>query len=496
MRRQDLHRSSIGLAAALLVIVLALMINWLGARHWHRADWTASELYTLSDKSLNIVGDLDEEIRIIVFMTPGSGLWPQVRELMNRYDAASEAIEVEFIDPDRQPLRTRQLAEEFGISVANTVVFTAGDRSKYVTSDQMAEFDYSGMQYGGQPTLKAFKGEEQFTAAILSLVAPAVPKVYFVTGHGEPSLQPAGRSQRSLGALGEALKRENMVAAETSLLSGQVPQDADVLAIVGPTRAFTEAEIATLDAFLEGGGRLMAALDPLIEPDGTMRMTRLENLLADWDVEIRADLVIDPSKKLPFYDLSAVYLDSYGTHPITEGMEGFAVLFMVARSVAAVAEPMGTVTTLVETSAQGWGETDLSQLLRGEPVDPGQSDTPGPVAVGLAVEHAAKGLEEADADTTDSLKAETTGTRLVVLGDSDFLSDTEFANAGNSVLAVNAFNWLAAQEHALGIPPRAVDQSSLYLSGAQMQLILFLILIVMPGAAIAAGILVWRRRRH
>ncbi len=496
MRRQDLHRSSIGLAAALLVIVLALMINWLGARHWHRADWTASELYTLSDKSLNIVGDLDEEIRIIVFMTPGSGLWPQVRELMNRYDAASEAIEVEFIDPDRQPLRTRQLAEEFGISVANTVVFTAGDRSKYVTSDQMAEFDYSGMQYGGQPTLKAFKGEEQFTAAILSLVAPAVPKVYFVTGHGEPSLQPAGRSQRSLGALGEALKRENMVAAETSLLSGQVPEDADVLAIVGPTRAFTEAEIATLDAFLEGGGRLMAALDPLIEPDGTMRMTRLENLLADWDVEIRADLVIDPSKKLPFYDLSAVYLDSYGTHPITEGMEGFAVLFMVARSVAAVAEPMGTVTTLVETSAQGWGETDLSQLLRGEPVDPGQSDTPGPVAVGLAVEHAAKGLEEADADTTDSLKAETTGTRLVVLGDSDFLSDTEFANAGNSVLAVNAFNWLAAQEHALGIPPRAVDQSSLYLSGAQMQLILFLILIVMPGAAIAAGILVWRRRRH
>ena len=30
------------------------------------------------------------------------------------------------------------LAEEFGISLANTVVFTAGDRSKYVTSDQMA----------------------------------------------------------------------------------------------------------------------------------------------------------------------------------------------------------------------------------------------------------------------------------------------------------------------------------------------------------------------
>ncbi len=498
MRRTDLHRSSIGVVATLLVIGLVLMINWLGARHWHRADWTASKLYTLSDKSLNIVGDLHEEIRIIVFMTPGSGLWPQVRELMDRYDAASDAIEVEFIDPDREPLRTRQLAEEFGISVANTVVFTAGDRSKYVTSDQMAEFDYSGMQYGGQPTLKAFKGEEQFTAAILSLVAPAVPKVYFVTGHGEPSLEPAGRSERGLGALGEALKRENMVAAETSLLSGHVPDDADVLAIVGPTRAFTEAEIGALDAFLEGGGRLMVALDPLIEPDGTMRMTRLENLLAQWDVEVRTDLVIDPSKKLPFYDLSAVYLDAYGAHPITEGMEGLAVLFMVARSVAAVAEPLGTVTTLVETSAAGWGETDLSQLLRGEPVDSGEFDSPGPVAVVLAVDRPQEGIDRIEDETEagDALDQESKGTRLIVLGDSDFLSDTEFANAGNSVLAVNAFNWLAAQEQALGIPPRAIDQSGLYLSGAEMQMILFLILVVMPGAAIVAGMLVWRRRRH
>ncbi len=497
MRRTDIQRSSIAMAAIVLVTALIIMINWLGARHWHRADWTASNLYTLSEKSHNILGDLDEEVQIIVFMTPGSGLWPQVRELLNRYDAASDSIVVEYIDPDREPLKTQQLAEEFGISVANTVVFTAGDRSKYVTSDQMAEFDYSGMQYGQQPTLSAFKGEEQFTAAILSLVAPDVPKVYFVMGHGEPALQAAAsRSVRGLSILHESLKRENMEAVETSLLSGHIPDDADVLAIVGPTRAFTDAEINAIDTYLRNGGRLLVALDPLIEPDGTMRMTRLEALLTDWDVEIRGDLVIDPSKKLPFYDLSAVYLDTYGAHPITEGMEGFAVLFMVARSVAAVAEPIGIVTTLIETSAEGWGETDLSQLIRGEPVEPGELDTPGPVAVGLAVEHTLQGSEGMDDDTSDEPAPDAAGTRLVVMGDSDFLSDTEISNAGNSVLAINAFNWLAAQEHALGIPPRAVTQSGMYLNDSQMQMILFLILIVMPGAAIAAGIFVWRRRRH
>ena len=497
MRRHDFNRSSIAMTAIVLVIALTVMMNWLGARHWHRADWTASSLYSLSEKSLNILGDLDEEIRIVVFMTPGSGLWPQVRELLNRYDSASKLIEVEYIDPEREPLRTQQLAEEFGISVANTVVFTSGDRSKYVTSDQMAELDYSGMQYGQQPTLSAFKGEEQFTAAILSLAAPAVPKVYFVTGHGEPSLQAAATtSVRGLSIIREALKRENMETAETSLLSGQTPDDADVLAIIGPTQAFTDEEINTIDLFLQRGGRVLVALDPLIEPDGTMRTTRLERLLADWDVVVRDDLVIDPSKKLPFYDLSAVYLDAYGTHPISKGMEGLATLFLVARSVTAVNEPIGTVSTLIETSLEGWGETNLSQLIRGEPVDSGEGDTPGPVAVGVAVERQGKSPEKVDEGATEEPLEETPGARLVVLGDSDFLSDTEIANAGNSVLAVNVFNWLAAQEHALGIPSRSIQQTGMYLTGSQMNLILFLILVAMPGAAIAAGILVWRRRRH
>ena len=134
----------------------------------------------------------------------------QVQELLERYKAASDKITVEYIDPEKEPLRTTQLAEQFGVQVANTVVFIYGDRTKYVTSDQMADMDYSGMQYGQGPTMRSFKGEEQFTSAILSLVAPDVPKVYFVTGHGEvvPS-QGGGPGERGLSVLAEALKREN-----------------------------------------------------------------------------------------------------------------------------------------------------------------------------------------------------------------------------------------------------------------------------------------------
>ncbi len=396
MRQQALRYTISGLTAVVLVIALTVMVNWLSARRWVRADWTTTQIYTLSEKSENLLADLSDEVNVVVFMTPATSLFDQASELLERYQAASDKITVEFIDPEKEPLRTRQLAEQFGVQVADTVVFAYGDRTKYVTSDQMADMDYSGMQYGQAPTMRAFKGEEQFTSAILSLVAPDVPKVYFVTGHGEAAL--AGTGDRSLRVLEETLKRDNMETADTTLFSGEVPPDADVLAIVGPTMGYTEVEIDALNTFVEGGGRLLVALDPLLSAGGSMNQTNLEAFLADRGVTVHDDLVLDPSRKLPFYDLSAVYLEDFPAHSVTEGLEGFAVLFTLARSLSADGEG---ATVLVRTSDEGWGETNLGMLLRGEPVAADEADNPGPAAVGVAVEGQAEATGAEDAEPID-----------------------------------------------------------------------------------------------
>jgi ABC-type uncharacterized transport system involved in gliding motility auxiliary subunit len=492
MRRHAIRYTLSGAVAVVLAVALTMMVNWLGSRHYVAADWTSSKVYSVSDKTRNILADLDEEIRVVVFMTPASSMFDQVSELLKRYQAASDKITVEYIDPDKEPLKTRQLAEQFGISIADTVVFTYGDRTKYVTSDQMAEYDYAGMQYGQPPTIRAFRGEEQFTSAILSLVAPDVPKVYFVTGHGEASLTSGGGpTERSLAILQESLKRENIEAEDTALLGGNVPEDADLLVIAGPTRAFTEVEVQALNAYLDAGGRLLVCLDPLIEPGGTMRPTRLEAFLADRGVDVGDDLVVDPSRRLPFYDLSAVYLTDFPSHPVTQGLEGIAVLFTVTRSITPT-EASGGV-RLAETSADGWGESNLDQLLAGQPVAKDDADTSGPVAVGVA-------LEGSPADptpvTSEDASAGGDRYRLLVFGDSDFLTDFEISNAGNLTLAMNAINWLVVRELALGIAPREIEKVSLFLSQQQLRTILLITLLVMPGTAIILGLLVWRKRRH
>ena len=497
MRRQSVRYGAAGGVALVLVVGLVLMANWLGARHYKRWDWTSSKLYTLSEKSIDLVRGLSSEVRIVVFMVPGSPLFDQAGELLERYAAASDMIILEYIDPEREPLKTKALAEQFGITMADTVVFIAGDRTKYVTSEQMVEYDYSGMQYGQQPTIRAFRGEEEFTSAIQSLVISEVPTIYFVTGHGEatPAVQGSGAlAGRSLSVLIDKAKKDNFAVDEASLLSGEIPDDADVIAIVGPTRAYTEAEISALNAFLDGGGRLLVALDPLIEPDGSMRHTRLETFLAGHGVLVNDDLVVDPSRKLPFFDLSAVYLTDFADHPVTTGLDGIAVLFTVTRSLLTDSDDAHV---LVETTAEGWGETDLGMLLSGDPVvfDDG-IDTMGPVAVAVIVESvAAAELVDHGGNPAGDTQEEVTY-RLAVFGDSDFLTDVDIGNAGNEILAMNALNWLTARDHSMGIPPRDVESMSLFINQQQMRIIMVVVLFVMPGAAIAIGILVWRRRRH
>jgi ABC-type uncharacterized transport system involved in gliding motility auxiliary subunit len=466
-------------AAAGIVLAIALvgMINWIGYRHYDRFDWTSSKIYSLSAKTLNILKSITKEVRVVVLMTPSTPLFGETKELLDRYQAACPKIKVEYIDPERDPLRTKALAQEFGVSTANTVVFASGDRKKYVTSEQLAEYDYSGVQMGQAPKLKGFKGEEQFTSAILGVVSTKVPKVYFVTGHGERD--PDGFGRDGMSQFKQMLTRDNLDIQKASLLGGTVPADCDLLVIAGPKAPYTDAEKAALKTYLDKGGRAFILLDPVLAAQE--RPSGLVDLLKSFGVEVQNDLVIDPARRLPFFDLSAVYVTDFRSHPVVNGLQGVAVLLPVARSVTTVSAPGATSTILLTTSDKGWGETDLAGILAQKPVSKDASDIPGPVSLGVAAQ---------------SDKDKANGWRLVVFGNSAFLTNGQIANAGNATLGLNAVDWLARQEQALGIPPRAPEQVQLFLSAAQMRNVFLISLVGLPGLAIVLGVAVWWRRRR
>jgi len=477
VRKERIAVASSAAAGIVLAVALAGMVNWLGYRHYVRGDWTSSKIYSLSDKTKNVLKGIKDDVRVVVLMTPSTPLFTETKELLSRYEAISPKLKVEFIDPDRDPLRTKQLAQEFGVSAANTVVFAAVDRKKYVTSDQLADYDYSGMQMGQPPKLKGFKGEEQFTSAILGVVSPKVPKIYFVTGHGEHD--PDSVAEDGMSQLRELLKRDNLEVAKATLLSGSVPADCDLLVIAGPKTPLTDVEKSTLSGYLEKGGRALVLLDPVLAKQ--QRASGLEEFLKAYGVLVNDDLVIDPARKLPFFDLSAVYVSDFRSHPAVDSLQGLAVLLPVARSVTTVSAPGATSTILLTTSDKGWGETNLDRLVGTGQAEKDAKDTPGPVPLGVAAQ------SEKDKDK---------GWRLATFGNSAFATNAQIANAGNVNLALNAVNWLAKQEQALGIAARSPEQVQLFLSAAQMRNVFLIALVGLPVLAIALGVTVWWRRRH
>lgn len=498
--RRRLIEGSMLSAGVLVAVALFVMVNYLSARHYQRLDWTSADLYSLSEKSENIIADLDRDIDAIVFLSPGSVAYDQVDELLSRYEAASNGrIEKRIIDPVRDRLGAQALIERYAIERENVLVLASGDDKRVIDEYELVELDYAGAQYGQQPSVKAFRGEQLITSAILELVEARKPMARFVTGHGEATPGGAGGG-RMMSAAGELLGKDNFdFETFASLGAEAVPEGTDLLVIASPSARFLESELAIFDAYLAAGGRMLLLLDPAFDPTGGFLDLGLGAWLAARGVSIREDVVIDPVRRLPIYGPETIFTDSYGAHPIVEPLAGRSVLMPLARSVTRAATvPDGVeVDELVRTSAEAWGETDLSDL---ETIGAGDEDLSGPLALGVAASWPVSSPDEAEPspegdDVAEEAEPEKEA-RLVVFGDFDFASDDMVINGANAALLLNALNWLTEREQLLAIEPRSPEQTKLLLSAGELSSIYWLILVLMPGAAIVAGIVVYLKRRR
>jgi ABC-type uncharacterized transport system involved in gliding motility auxiliary subunit len=98
--------------------------------------------------------------------------------------------------------------------------------------------------------------------------------------------------------------------------------------------------------------------------------------------------------------------------------------------------------------------------------------------------------------TTDGDGARKPEGRLVVLGTSTFASNQGLGFQGNRDLFLNIVSWLAGQEGEIAIRPKDTRQNPVFLTSAQSRTVLWLSIVILPGAVMVCGIwLVVRRRR-
>lgn len=463
--------SGLNLAATLLLVgVLFLFVNFIASRRYARVDLTRAKIAALSQKTTSTVSQLQEPVRIIVFYQPAQRLYELVRDMLTEYERLSRKLTIEYVDPDRDRARAEQLATQFDIDRANLIVVESGQQHKYLSDTELAEYDYNSMAMGGQPSVKTFKGEEAITSAIITVTQQTQPLVWMTTGHGEKSStvsEPLGLSELKRRMEQEAMRVEVVTLLERT----EVPAEVHAIVIPGPNRPFVESETTLLQHYLDRGGRLLALIDPLQE-------SGLETLLSRWGLDVGNNIVVDPTRQLPFLSPANLFITTYTKHPIVEQMETFMTLFPLSRSVQPTATlPEGVqVNKLALTSPQGWGETTTAETTF--KFDDGQ-DVKGPASIAAAAE-----------------RQEPSKTRLVVIGDSDFVANGQLSNIGNLDFALGALHWLVEQELLIGIGPKPLESIKLSLTASQMSGVFWFSFAGLPLLFGALGAVMWWVRRQ
>ena len=107
------------------------------------------------------------------------------------------------------------------------------------------------------------KTEQALSGALVQVTSGRATKVCITDGHGEWSLDAGG--ERALLIMKDELKRENI---ETEALAtrgkSSLPKECDAIFVLGPIKAFSSEESEALKKYVDAGGNLLLALDPVI----------------------------------------------------------------------------------------------------------------------------------------------------------------------------------------------------------------------------------------
>jgi hypothetical protein len=481
-------------ASTIFLLLIVLMLNYLAFRHYKRLDWTSDGMFTLSPKSVSIVEGLRDDLTVYLFMSQGEPSFESTDELLKRYRAISEHVKVRYVDPDREPAEFKILAQRFGILEGVTMtgevradvaaVVERGEKRWHVDRDDLVAFDLGPMDDGGGAELNV-KAEQALTGAFVQVTSGRATEVCVTSGHGEWSLDEA--DERSLVSLQAGLRHDNLEweALET-LGKTEVPKGCDSVLVLGPTRAFSEAEAKLLLGYAKSGGNLLLALDPVIEHD-VVQPTGFEAALEELSVRLDRSLVIELSPEHLLSPNTVEFLvTEFGDHPTTSILRGRArVLISLSRSLSLLTQT-DRVEPILRSSPKAFAALDIARVMTGqEEPTRATGDREGPIDLAYVV--------RVSADDEPEQK----GHRLIVLGDSDFLQPAllEAPELANFHLASSLIGFLTQRDALIEIPPKKVKGGAVMFTQEDLGALLFKVGVLIPGAAFLLGLAVWLNRR-
>lgn len=430
-----------------VVLFLAVigLLGWLSTKYSYEADWTSGNRNTLTEASRDLVGGLDSPLRIVAFTRDTGMVKRRIEDLVARYRRHNDAIVLEFVNPDLDPARVREL----GITMDGEILVEYLGRSERLTEVT----------------------ERALTTAIQRVARGGQRWVVFLEGHGERD--PRGQANHDYGAFGSELERTGFKIQRINPVEhGGIPENTSLLVVAGPQANLVPAAARMVADHVGNGGNLLWLHDP-----GPLR--GLEPLAETVGIRFGVGTVVDTTGRMfGIDDPTMVVIADYGSHPVTEDF-GIVTVFPQATTVDWSTVPEGRrVTALLTTLPRSWRETgEIAGRIEMVEAD---GDEPGPLDIGITI----------------TVPREDDEQRIAVIGDGDFLANAYLNNGGNFELGTRLFNWLVEDEQQIAVTLKSAPDLTLTLPRNAYMVIAAVFLLVLPLALVATGVTIWWRRRR
>jgi hypothetical protein len=467
------------LAARSAQVIVAGIIVFAGANYaasqWNRKiDLSYFHSARPGEATLAIAREVGEPLRLLCFFPTGNDVLEQVRPYVESLAQVNPRIHVEVVDQALEPA----LAREFKVRTNGAIVLARGEQRESLSLGLELE--------AARTNLRRLDAELQ--RRLIKVTRP--PRlVYFTTGHMERDYQPSAADTR-LGlsdlksmfeSLGYTVKRLGLGEG----LSAEVPSDATMVVVAGPLEPFLPAERAAVHKYLEGGGHLLALIDPdtgvtedeLLAPLG-VKVSR--KLVASEEAQVR----IDGRADSPYNFATGRTTPHDSTSTLNQFAGRMPVIVLGAGSLSKLASAPATLKIVYTLSSLpgSWEDTNAN----------GRFDADGEKRGARELAAAIEKTGEATKDAATNKAAP--GMRALVITDADLAGNRVVLTAGNAYLLMDGIKWLGGDEALAGKVESEEDVPFVY-NKDNDAVWFYGTSFIVPAAVLAIGLLVVRRGR-
>jgi hypothetical protein len=301
--RRLIEAGRAGLAIA-LVLGFVGFANYVGADRDEKIDMRTYRSLVATQATQEMVRNLTEPVTVTLFFPPANDVAETILPYFEDLAEVSDLLTIQRIDRDMQPAK----AKEMRARKNGTVVVSVGDTHETITL---------AVKPGkARSKLKKLDGDFQKK---LAKVTQEQKVAYFVTGHGERSTSPRADDLPGLKVVKEILQRMNFKVKKLGPKDGlgnQIPEDATLVFLPGPTTPMLDAELQSLVDYVQGGGGLFVLIDPDVEED-----LLLDPLLETLGLEVGEGVLTHDRKFFPFRgarsDRTFLLTTRFSTHDST-----------------------------------------------------------------------------------------------------------------------------------------------------------------------------------